>query len=195
MKKQIILAAVLTIGMAVSVNAEPLARLETSYGNIEVLGGDVTSKDGKDYLVVLLNYENTEDESAAPEWEMNVKAFLDGIEMEHGHIYDFSYEGFKKADTNIRPGASLNYYTLFELEGDGFIEVEVSPLMNWNNESASCEIDLSETGYTPSAAEKEAASDETVDDGTQTENKDDAIAELEERITALEERVAALENL
>lgn len=194
MKRLLLLPVVLSLGLAFSAQAESLARLESKDGNVDVLGCDVTKADGQDYLVVLLNYENTKEESASPDWEMNVQAFLDGIEMEHGYIYDFKYDGFKEADTQIRPGASLQYFMLFELEGEGKIEVEVSPLMNWDNESVSCELDLSNTGYTATPAEDANTTTEEQENEPTEEQEYDVIAELEARIAALEERVEALEN-
>ena len=194
MKKLLLLPVVLSLGLAFSAQAESLARLETSEGNVEVLGCDKTEIDGKDFLIVLLNYENIKEESSSPDWDMNVQAFLNGIEMVRWDFPDFQYEGFKDSYTTIRPGASVQYYILYELDGEGKIEVEVSPSLNWDNESVSCELDLSNTGYTAATEEDAKTTTEEQENEPTEEQENDVIAELEARIASLEERVEALEN-
>ena len=189
MKKKLILimfTAAVT-AMSIPAAADPLARLESDSGNVEIVGCDTVQQDGQDYLIVLMNYENTSEESSSsPEFEFLVTAFSDGVELEHGYLYDFQYDGFRSDDTKIRPGTSLQFYELFELV-PGSIEVEVQPIFNWDNISASCELDLSLAGYVSTQTEQSDTTKET------EPNIVDRIKALEEKVAELEERLSALE--
>ena len=162
-KKMLIGMLAAAVMMAMPVQAESLARFEGDSGNIDILGYSTTSSGNDQYLVAL--------------------AYQDGVELERGYIYEYTYEDFKSEDTNVRPGATLKFFELFELTSDSPVDVEVSETFSFDDKpAAECTFDLSSEASDQAEAPADAAP------------ADDAIAALEQRIADLEQRVSALEN-
>lgn len=184
MKKKLLIGMMAAaVMMAMPVQAESLARFEGDSGNIDILGYSTTSSGNDQYLVALFSYENTKDESNAPWLDFMIKAYQDGVELERGYIYEYTYEDFKSEDTNVRPGATLKFFELFELTSDSPVDVEVSETFSFDDKpAAECTFDLSSEASDQAEAPADAAP------------ADDAIAALEQRIADLEQRVSALEN-
>ena len=179
-KKMLIGMLAAAVMMAMPVQAESLARFEGDSGNIDILGYSTTSSGNDQYLVALFSYENTKDESNAPWLDFMIKAYQDGVELERGYIYEYTYEDFKSEDTNVRPGATLKFFELFELESDSPVDIEVSEAFSFDNKAPA------EYSYSEPMVEAEAPADAAP--------ADDAIAALEQRIADLEQRVSALES-
>ena len=195
MKKQILLGtALFSLAFSLTSFADPLATLETEKGNVSIVGfTTATDSDGNNCFVGLFEYENTTDESNAPWLDYAFYAYQDGIELEHAYIYNFSYEDFKSSDTNVRPGATLKFYELFLLTGDGPVDVEVSETFNFDNTSPiEYTFDLSDIQF--STPEKTDDSDDSVADAPAGSSLEDKVKELEIKIAELEERINMLEG-
>ena len=137
MKKFFIPAIALSFLMATTVLADPYATLETSDGNVSIVGFTTAEdSDGAACFVALLEYENKKEESNSPLFEFSIKAYQDGVELDSGYIYNYSFENYKDSDTNVRPGSTLKYFQIFKLEGNSPVDVEVAPMFNFDNQHA-----------------------------------------------------------
>jgi hypothetical protein len=204
MKKAI--AALLTaVLMVVPVSADPLARIETpSNGNAEVVGYDLVEKNGKEMLVILLNYENTTNESKAPGWNVSLKAFDNGIQLDHAYASGFGYDNdYYNSITEVRPGGVLPFYMLFNAPKSDNVEIELDELISFNSTPAVVTLDMNKLGISESESENEpadtvetdaSAAEDTSESSSKTKKLKKRVSELEERVAALEERIAALEN-
>ena len=189
MKKFLIPAIALSFLMATTVLADPYATLETIDGNVSIVGFTTAEdSDGAACFVALLEYENKKEESNSPLFEFSIKAYQDGVELDSGYIYNYSFENYKDSDTNVRPGSTLKYFQIFKLEGNSPVDVEVAPMFNFDNQHAEYTFDLSEEMI----PENTGGSSETETGGSSTVA--DKIAELEQRIAELEQRVDELEK-
>lgn len=206
MKMKKVIAALLTVGLlSVPVFADPIARIETpSSGNAEVIGYDLVEKNGKEMLVVLLNYENTTNESKAPGWNVTLKAFDNGIQLDNAYASGFGYDDdYYNSSTEVRPGGVLPFYVLFNAPKSDNVEIELDELISFNSTPAIASIDMSKLGVseaetvseTVEATETEAQATETASDSSsKTKKLKKRVTELENRVDVLEERIAALEN-
>ena len=127
------LTIIMSLLFSVAVFAEPLATLNVDKGDVSIVGFTTTENDGKDYFVALLEYTNKSDESDSPWLNISVNAFQDGVELESGYIYDFSYENYKSDDTKVRPGGTLKFFKIYELAGDSPVDVEVSSMFDFTD--------------------------------------------------------------
>lgn len=141
MKKKLValLIAGVMVAAPVTVYADSLAHLESKDGIIDVVSYVVES----DVLHIICEYQNTTDESTTPLFQFVVTAFQDGIEMEKS--YDsYKEDGCKASSTEIRPGATLKYATSYELDGNSPVELEVTPIFNFDDLIAEYTINLDE---------------------------------------------------
>lgn len=89
--------------------------------------------EGKDALIVQYDFTNNGTEAACAMWDIYVKAFQDGIEMETAFIMDDSYLG-GNADKEIKPGVTISCEAAFVLSNLlSPVEIEVTELMSFNN--------------------------------------------------------------
>ena len=181
--------AVFAASMMISsvVLAEPIDTLTTEEGNVSIIGFTTAQDgDGGSCFVALLEYTNKTSESDSPLFNYSITAFQDGIELETGYIYDYSYENYKDAGTKIRPDSTLNFYKIFKLDGNSPVVLEVAPMFNFDDTHIEYTFDLSQEMIPDSAPSEEAKSD------AGTSMVAEKIAELEQRIADLEARVTAL---
>ena len=201
MKKKLFALLLAVTLFATPVFSEPLCRVETeSDGNAEILGYDIIEQNGKKMLLILLNYENTTEESASPGWEISVKAFDNGIALEHAYASDIpGYDNYYQKLTEIRPGGTLPYYELFEAPKSDNVEVEVDALIAYKSTPAVISLDMTKLGLVSSeedTVEADVSSELSETEQSSEDNKDlkEHIAELEQKIADLETRIEALEN-
>lgn len=183
-KKLLMLTAVFALASSITAFADSYARLESDYGNIDILGCETYSNDDGDFVFVFAQFENTTDESSYTDDYLYMQVFQDGLELDHGYVYSGEYapEGYHEYDTKVRPGASILYYNTFELSNTTDpIEIEISEFMSGNKEE--CVLDLD--GEVVENEEAEYTADEA---------SVSRLAQLEEKIAELEERIEALEN-
>jgi hypothetical protein len=143
MKKKIFAISLVTALSLSSVPvfaADSLAHLKTKEGIIDVVGYEV--KDNENTLFVICEYQNTTDESCSPLFQFNITAYQDGIELDSSYS-SYDPEGCKSSSTKIKPGATLKYAECYELSGSSDVEVEITPIFNFDNELAECTLDLS----------------------------------------------------
>lgn len=97
-----------------------LAQYDSEDGLVEFM--DYTIQDKT--IAIILDYTNTTEKNVSPEWQIGVKLFQGGIEMDRGHSFDI--EGVRDGYKEIRPGTKIRVAEYFELENNDPIEVELS---------------------------------------------------------------------
>ena len=140
----VIMAVVVLAMMSFIVSAEdqqtevkPLAQYDTEDGLVEFM--DYTIQDGT--IAIIIDYTNTTEKNVSPEWQINVKLFQGGIEMDRGHSFDI--EGVRDGYKEIRPETKIRVAEFFKLENNDPIEVEFSQTALFNEkEPMYVEIDL-----------------------------------------------------
>ena len=106
--------------------AEPLATYDTEDGKVEFIDYVINDND----IAIVVDYTNTTDKNVEPAFQINIKVFQAGIEMERGDKFDI--EGLRDAYTEIRPGTTIRIAEYFELESSEPIEVEFSQILSFS---------------------------------------------------------------
>ena len=177
--------------------AESYAALETDDGKVDVVGCETYSYEGKNYVYILLNYENRKQESAAPWLEYSVYTYQDGIQLESAYFSRYAPEGYYDNDTNARPGSILPFYMIYQLRNTTSpVEVEVKESLSWNDETAECILELPAAGQNTQTNPENgnAGSAESTGEASGNTKEGPEESELSRRLTELEERVRQLEE-
>ena len=191
-KKMLIGMLAAAVMMTMPVQADPLATAENDAGKLSILGYTTTADSQNDYLVCLVNYENTGSTANSAAMAFVITAYQNGIQLTNYMApYKFEYEDYVDGFTNVLPGTSVNAFEFYALNStDGEITLEINNIVSFSNEPlATCTFNLSDDG-TPDPAEASDQAESPADAAP----ADDAIAALEQRIADLEQRVSALEN-
>lgn len=159
---------VMTLLLSSVVFADPLATLDTKEGTVDIVGYTIDKDDGKDIFVLLLEFTNMSEDSKSPLLEYTATAFQKGVELDPHFSFSYSYEDFKSIDTKVRPGSTLKYYQQFEMADNSPIEVEVTPMLNWDDIHAEYTFDIA-NGETLDVSSDDKNSGKT--DGTDLEAK------------------------
>lgn len=180
-KKSLLLAAIAAGLMSMTALAESYARLESQYGNIDIVGTECVEQNGKNYLVILAQYENTTDESTYATSNILINVYQHGIEMEGDYISGYKpREGYFDYMTKARHGATINFYKVYQLtDNTAPVDIEIKPI--WSGDMVECTM--------PVNSELSDEADNAYTPGELTEAVPNP---YEERIAALEALVADL---
>lgn len=144
--------ATVIMGQALTAYAEPLAHLDGETGTVDVVGYELNPEEN--VIFVLLEYQNNSSESNSPCFEFSINAFQDGVELESSYSSN-TPDDYHDSLTKVQPGSTLKYYDTFEYSGSSPIDVEVSPIFNFDSEYAKCTFNLSETGTSEDETEQD----------------------------------------
>ena len=183
--KKSLLALFLATLVTAPVLAEPLARIESEDGNINIVGFTTETKDNQNYFIGLFEFENTTEESAAPLYDFQIDAFQDGIELEMKSIPRYEYQDFKNLDTKVRPGSTLRFYKIFAITSQSPVDVEIGNGYGDKAVNAEYTFDLNAEILPEFTEESE---------DTQTQTPFEMLQELQRRVDNLERRISDLEK-
>ena len=173
MKKMYYVFATVVMTLLISsvVFADPLATLDTKEGTVDIVGYTIDKDDGKDIFVGLFEYTNTSDESKSPDYDFMFYAYQDGIELEQHYNSEYVYKKYKPDDTKVRPGSTVKFYELFEMPGNGSVDVEVKEFFSLDNKQAEYTFDLSNDKSMDVSSDNESSVDSSDTDWEAKYNK------------------------
>lgn len=189
-KKSLLLAAIAAGLMSMTALADSYAHLESNSGTIDILGVELYQTDGKNYAVILAQFENTTSESKEPTDNISITVYQNGVEMEYGYVYNYKApEGYLSSSTKVRHGATMNFYRIFELT-DAVNPIDIEVDAYWEDKMVECTLALD--------SELADSSDNTYTTGELTEAVpnpyEERIAALEALVADLTARIEALES-
>ena len=186
--RKLLIAALVTLALAVPVMAEPLAEFDTEGGSVIVTSYEVAEDDGDIYLYIFFDWTNNGDDRSEPMMdELSFIAFQNGKEVDSDIGCDTipkNTDGY--FGTQVMPGYTTNAYTGFKLADTSEVTVHAT---DYSDDYAVFTINPAEA-----APELDAPEETPVSDEPDAPTVGEKIADLEARIEALEARVSELEG-
>ena len=183
MKKTLMLAALLTAGLAFTAHADPLAHLEGKGGIIDITGYETVENDDKITLAIFATWQNTTDKNSYASENYYMHGFQNGKELNFGWLFQ-NPEGYDSAVTEMQPGYSLDCYYCLTLQDYSPVDLTIYDTDNRDN-AVQITVDPS-SGVDPSSSDVPESVDTEQIAANDTQSLEQRVADLEERVEALE---------
>lgn len=135
-----------------------LPHVEGDAGIYDLVGYDFYEYNGKNYIILFSDYENTTSENVYASMQYITKLFQDGVQLQIGitdyGIFQEPLMEYQSSISELKPGGKICYKSEYELTSQSDIEFEVSEMMG--DTLASCVIPY---GGAVSEAEDESEPD------------------------------------